>query len=304
MNDKFVKRTGGVALAVLIAASLSACGGKTETKSGQALARIDGDEITISQLNEELQRAGVQPAQQEAASKQVLAGLVDRQLLQNAAAKDKTDRDPKVVQAIERAKALIVAQAYLQKRMPAATPPTSAQVGEYFDKHPEFFSNRKQFDMRQLQFANADMSDDLKKVIDKAGSLDEVAGFMDSKQIKYSRAQVSRTSADLPSEMSKRLLALEKNALFIVKEGDRSVLSQVADVKDVPVTLAAVTPQIQQFLLNQRNKEAAEAELKRLRAAAKIEYLNPAMTPAAPKAAPAAATPDGDATARGVAGLK
>jgi peptidyl-prolyl cis-trans isomerase C len=112
---------------ILVAAGLSACGNKTkEAKPGQALASVNGEEITVLQLNEELQRAGVGAAQQDAASKQLLQVLIDRQLLQSEAAREKLDRDPKVMQAIERAKALIVAQAYMQKRVGNQARPTPA----------------------------------------------------------------------------------------------------------------------------------------------------------------------------------
>ncbi|MFC7652968.1 SurA N-terminal domain-containing protein [Pseudoduganella danionis] len=109
-----MNRAKTLATLLLVAAGLSACGNK-ESKPGQALVRVNGEEITVSQLNEELQRANVQAPQQEAASKQLIESLVDRQLLVNEAVQDKLDRDPKVVQAIERAKALIIAQSYLQK---------------------------------------------------------------------------------------------------------------------------------------------------------------------------------------------
>ncbi|MHA4870307.1 EpsD family peptidyl-prolyl cis-trans isomerase [Duganella sp. PWIR1] len=310
VHKKMAVRAGSLVLAVVSAAVLSACGGeKGSPKSGQALARVDGEEITVSQLNEELQRAGVQPAQQETASKQVLSSLVDRQLLLNAAGKEKLERDPKVVQAIERAKAQIIAQAYLQKRVGAPTPPSAAAVSAYFEKNPQFFAQRKQFDMRQLVLPTAELNDKAKETIDKATSLEQVAAWFDANGVKYARGQISRSSSDLPPELSARLLAMKPGQLFIVREGERSVLSQVVDVKDAPVTLAQATPQIQQFLTNQQTKQVAEAELAKLRGLAKIDYLNPAMTPGAKTpapAAPAASAPAQatDSTARGVAGLK
>ncbi|WP_229217504.1 SurA N-terminal domain-containing protein [Massilia forsythiae] len=91
---------------VLALATLGACGNKAaEKKPGQALASVNGEEVTVLQLNEEMQRAGVAPAQQDAASKQLLQVLIDRQLLQEAAARESLDRDPKVMQAIDRARA-------------------------------------------------------------------------------------------------------------------------------------------------------------------------------------------------------
>ncbi len=296
-------------LIVLTATALGACGQK-EKKPGQALASVNGEEVTVLQLNEEMQRSNVQPAQQEAARKQLLQSLIDRQLLQNEAVKDKVDRDPKVVQSIERAKALIVAQAYIQKRIGNVGRPTKNEVAEYFQQHPEFFSRRKQFDMRQLVLASADVNDALKAHMDAAKTLDDVAGWLDGHQVKYARAQLTRNSAELPPEMTAKLLALPKGQLFIIREGERSLLITIAEVKDAPVTLEAATGQIEQFLFNKKTKEAADAELQRLRSAAKIEYFNAADKPApAPAPAPAAAgaKPEEAASAaneRGVAGLK
>jgi peptidyl-prolyl cis-trans isomerase C len=304
-------------LLVTVAVGLGACGEK-EKKSGQALASVNGEEITVLQLNEEMQRAGVQSEQQESARKQLLQSLVDRQLLMNEAAKDKVDRDPKVVQSIERAKALIVAQAYMQKRIGTPAKPTPAEVADYFDKHPEFFVRRKQIDMKELVIASNDMNDALKAAMDAAKSLDDVAAWLDAHKIKFGRTQLARSTADLPPELSSKLLAMPKGQLFIIREGQRSLLISIADIRDNPVTLEQATGQIEQFLFNKKNKEAADAELARLRAAAKIEYLDKtitpgkgaaaaAATPAVPAvpAAPAASASDSNAAnERGVAGLK
>ncbi|MGV8868288.1 MAG: EpsD family peptidyl-prolyl cis-trans isomerase [Janthinobacterium svalbardensis] len=296
--------TAGVIL--LTVAGLAACGGDKQKKVGQALASVNGEEITALQLNEELQRAGVPAAQQEAASKQLLEALIDRQVVENVALKEKIDRDPKVMQAVERAKALIISQAYMQKKLSGMARPSKAEVEDYFNKHPELFSNRKQFDMRQLLIASKDMNDALKQVIDKSKSLDEVAAWMESSKIGFARAQVSRTTTDLAPELIAKLQAMPKGQLFIINEGERAMLMTIIDIKDVPVKLAAAAPQIEQYLVNTRTKDAAKQEMERLRAAAKIEYLNqPAAATAASGAASAAsANASAAAAARGVAGLK
>jgi EpsD family peptidyl-prolyl cis-trans isomerase len=297
---------------ILLAATLSACSDKAkEKKPGQALASVNGEEVTVLQLNEELQRAGVAAAQQDTASKQLLQVLIDRQLLQEAAAKESLDRDPKVMQAIERAKALIVAQAYLQKRIGNVAKPTSAEVEDYFNKNPEFFSNRKQFSMSELVIGANDLTPEMRSAADSAKSLEEVAVWLDAHKIKYGRTQVSRSTADLPPQLSNKLLGMPKGQMFVVKEGPRAMFISVTEVKDAPVTLAVAAPQIEQFLMNKKNKDLASAELTRLRAGAKIEYLNKSMAPDPNAAAPAANTSpvadnhkDKAALDRGVAGLK
>lgn len=311
MKQTTLRRVGCAAAVLFLAVGLAACGGKKDSKSSQALVSVDGEEITALQVSEELQRASVPAAKQQAAQKQVIESLVERQLLINQALRDKVDREPKVVQAIERAKALIIAQAYMQKRLGAPVKPSDAEIKEYFDKHPEFFTQRKSFDMRQLQIPTASVDDNLKKAIDGAKSLDEVATWMDAHAVKYNRNQVARTTADLPPALSAKLLTLSKGQLFLVREDQVSTLTVITEVRDTPVDLAGATPQIAQFLATNRNKEAGLAEITRLRAAAKIDYLNkasgeapPAPAAAGAAAASASASPASSATERGVAGLK
>ena len=263
---------------IVAAAGLSACGNKAkEAKPGQALASVNGAEITVLQLNEELQRAGIGPSQQEAASKQLLQALIDRQLLQGEAAREKLERDPKVMQAIERAKALIVAQEYLRKRIGNQPRPNAAEIEDYFNKNPQFFSHRKQFNMNELVIATTDMTPSLKAAADGAKSLEEVAAWMDAQKIRFARAQLARTTADLSPEMSAQLLRMPKGQLFIVKENERTLLISIAEIREAPVPLEVASQQIEQFLVSKRNKENAAAELARLRASAKIEYLNKSM---------------------------
>jgi EpsD family peptidyl-prolyl cis-trans isomerase len=323
MSTPIRKRVLPAAL-VLLALALAGCGDKNkEAKPGQALARVDGSEITVLQLNEELQRAGVPAPQQKDASKQLLQALIDRQLLDNAAEKEKLDRDPKVMQAVDRARALIVAQAYMAKKLGNPVQPSNSEVENYFNQHPEFFSNRKAFAMNELVIPSTDLTPDLRAAADTARSLEELAVWLDAHKVKYGRTQVTRSTSDLPPEISKKLLAMQKGQVFIVNQGDRALLVALTDVKDAPVSLEVAAPQIAQALATERNKDAAANEIKRLRDGAKIEVLNkdlaldPKATAANPAAAvqgsaPAAAstgtTPanpaDKAALDRGVAGLK
>ncbi len=285
------KRLLGTAALVLAATGLAACGDKdkpAESKPGQALASVNGEEITVLQLNEEMQRAGVPAARQGEAGKQILQALIDRELLESEAAKEKLDRDPKVMQAIERARSLIIAQAYMQKRLGEPQRPSAAEVEDYFNKNPQFFANRKQFAMNELIVAANDLTPEVRAAADSAKSLEEVAVFLDARNIKYGRAQVTRSTADLNPQLSAKLLGMPKGQLFVVKEGERAMLISIAEVRDAPVTLAIAAPQIGQYLMNKKNKELAAAEIQRLRGTAKVSYLNKDYAPSA--TAPATAT--------------
>jgi peptidyl-prolyl cis-trans isomerase C len=248
-------------------------------RPGQALASVNGAEITVLQLNEEMQRAGVPAAQHEHASKQLLQALIDRTLLESEAAKRNLDRDPKVMQAIARARSLIIAQAYMQQRVGDAGRPSQADVEAYFNQHPQFFAKRRQFAMDQLIMPASAVTPALRATFDRSTSLDDVAQFLDARQIGYGRAQVTRSTADLKPEVAAKLSSMPKGQLFFVQEGPRALLTALTEVRDAPVSLAIAAPQITQFLANRKNKELAQAEIARLRATAQIAYLNKDLAP-------------------------
>lgn len=287
-------------LLLVIGSSLAACGNK-EKKYGQALVRVNGEEITMLQVNDELMRSGMK-TDQEAASKKIMESLIDRELITAEAMRNKLDRTPEVVQAVERAKAQVIAQTYLQNIMAKIPRPNKAEVEDYFQKHPEFFTQRKLFEMSQLMVSARDFSDPLRAVIESSRSLDEVASWLDGQKIPYTRNAIARTTADLPPEMTSKLLVMPAGKLFIVNEGENSMIVGLNGIKSSPVSATAAAPQIEQYLMNKKGKEAADAEIARLRALAKIEYLNAS----APVAAQTQEQPTSDTASqveRGAAGL-
>lgn len=277
-------------LALLAAAMLAGCGDKSRpAKPGQALVNVNGEEITVLQLNDELQRAGVPATRQEQASKQLLQALIDRELIEHAAIQERLDRDPKVIAAIERARSLIVAQVYMQKRLANVARPTPAEVEAYYRAHPDLFEKRKQFSLDQLVMTTAELTPEVRAEADKARSLEELAVWLDAHDVKYGRSQVTRSTAELGPELTKKLLAMSRNQLFSVREGERAMLLSIAEVREAPVPLSVAAPQIAQFLTTSKQKELAAAEVERLRKSAKIEYLNPELAQGA-RAAPASMT--------------
>jgi len=267
-------------LVIVMVVGLSACSNK-EKKAGQVLAKVNGEEITVLQVNNELMQVGVKADQQEAATKKLLEVLIDRQLIITEAKRNKIDRTPAVVQAIERAKDQIIAQAYLNSIVSKIDKSTLAEIDDYYKKHPEYFTQRKQFFMQQLVIATKDLGNDLKSYIDSDKSLEEVALWLGSNNLQYERGQLSRTSADLPDQMLMKLKELKKGELFIVNEGEKSSINSITDIKDSPVTSMNAARQIEQYLTNKKAKEVADAEISHLRSSAKIEYIN-STTPSTP----------------------
>lgn len=258
---------------LLTAVCVSACSSNEKT-AVQTLAKVNGEEITTLHLNDELGRSGSRAGQNPEPNRPLLESLIDRQLITDAAMRLKLDRTPEVMQAIERAKAEIISQAYLASVASKSDKPSMGEICDYFQTHPEYFSHRKQFVIQQLIIASSDISDELKLILDSAKSLDAVAVWLNQHNIRHVRGQISRSTTDLPDQMVARLNTMQKGQLFIVHEGENSLLNAISDIRDNPVSVKNAAPQIEMYLLAKKHKAAAEAEIAHLRSLAKIEYLD------------------------------
>jgi peptidyl-prolyl cis-trans isomerase C len=188
--------------------------------------------------------------------------------------RNKLDRNPLVRQAIERARTDILAQAQLQTRFARIAAPTRAEIDAYFLAHPELFAGRKLFYIKQLVIDSKDFTPQLKQLVDRAASIEQVAQWLDAHRVHYERAQLARGSAELAPDMLAQLKTMRRQQLFVVKAGAQTMLDALHDVTPNPVTAAAAAPQIDAFLRNMRRQQAGELEIKRLRAQAKIVYFN------------------------------
>ncbi|PUA18725.1 EpsD family peptidyl-prolyl cis-trans isomerase [Glaciimonas sp. PCH181] len=266
-------------LVSLTAMCLSACHDQGKAAS-KILARVNGDNITTGQLDAELVRiSGMQETGIDTSPtmrKQVLEALIDRQVLLDAALRNKINRDAEVMQTIERFKTQVIVQAYLESKAANSVKPTTDEIDTYYQSHPELFAHRKILDIRQLRIAPQDFSAPLKAVMDSATLLEQVEAWLIVHKIAYADAALSYTSADMPAEIIVQLQQLGGNHLFILKEEDQVLLCALNDLRESPVMKAAAIAQIERYLFNNKMHEVAVAEIARLRSSAKIDYLDKA----------------------------
>jgi peptidyl-prolyl cis-trans isomerase C len=274
---------GKVALMLVILGLMTSCGKKnSEEKASQSIVRVNGDEITVHQLNDELQRANVRPDQQEEAGKQITQKLLDRQILVQEALKTKLDRNPRVLQAIENARMQILAQAYLEDKTSSLAKPTEAEIVDYRMKHPDIFANRKIYIMDELVFAiDAGNAQELQSLSDSAKTLDDVTQWLGAHQIKYARSQAAHAAETIPTELLTKLGKMVVGDLIFINSNGRTMAGRMIEIKEVPISEKDSKPLIERILIGQKRKQTAEAEMARLRSAAKIEYINKKFEPIA-----------------------
>jgi EpsD family peptidyl-prolyl cis-trans isomerase len=267
-----------VSMVLLLAMALTAgCDSKQDPKvATQVAARVNADEITVHQINNILNRSqSIAPEVAAQTKRDVLDRLVDQQLARQKAIENELDRSPSVVQTIEAAKTEILARAYLE-RLTAAIPGTAAwEVEKYYKEHPELFAQRRLFNLEEIAFAaKSDVASGLREHLPRARSMQEIADWLQSREIKFAVNRGVRAAEQISLEILPKVHGMKEgqNQLFEVGS-ERYLVIRVIGYKVEPVDAATAAPRIQQFLFNQRSRETIAREMKTLRERAKIEYV-------------------------------
>ncbi len=280
-------------LSSILLVTLSACGdksGKTETES-QVVAKVNGDEITVHQLNYELSSMGQAAGPgAEQRMRQVGEQLVNQQLLMQKSIETKLDRDPKVMQALERARRQVLAQAYLDKAVGSVTQPSKSEAEAYYSQHPELFSKRRIYQLREIVMDKSIPFAELQAKVSSVRSSDELGQWLQEKKVEVKVANIVRPAEQLPFDMLAKVSQMQNGEIAAFEAPSNNVLLFLVASQEQPLSQEQATPIIERFLANKKRKDLAEAEVKRLRETAKIEWLGKfAAGAAADKNAPAAA---------------
>lgn len=273
-----VQQASATLLAAVLGLVLAACGSSEsggEKKATQVAAKVNSDEITVHQVNAALPRMNnPTPEQAKAASKQVLDRLVDQQLFIQKAMEAKLDRDPQVMTAIENAKREILARAWLERQMANAAKPSPEKVKEFFDKHPELFSERRVYQLQEVAMRTTpEQSAALRDALKGMKTLADVANYAKANNIPATANNSVRAAEQLPMEFAAKIHTMKDGEIIAVPGQAGMAVVQIARSQSQPLTLEKATPFIEQFLTNRARLELAQSELKALRAAAKLEYM-------------------------------
>jgi EpsD family peptidyl-prolyl cis-trans isomerase len=308
MNSKVLSRwspfdrfaAGRVVLLMLVAAALplAGCGGKKDKAATQVAAKVNKEEISVHQINFVLQQQrNLRPEQAEAAGKQVLDRLVDQELAVQKAQELKIERDPRVLQQIDAARREIIARAYFEKSGEAAPKPSAEEIKKYYDEKPALFKERRIYSIQELSIeARPDQVPTLRAQLQSAKSINEFVQYLQANGIRFGANQAVRPAEQLPLNMLDTFAKMKDGQTMLLPAAAGAQVIVLSSSKAEPVDEARAKPAIEAYLLNDARRKVIDADMKAMRAAAKIEYLGKfgeaaASAPVAAAPVPAVATP-------------
>ena len=264
-------------LAVTI--TLSACGKKGEASAKksdtQVVAIVNGDEITIHQVNFQLSRMGqMNEAQAKVASKKVLTRLIEMQLLKQQAIEQKLDKNPGLLQAMEASKDQMLAQAYLETMMAKAPKPSNSEIDEFYKSHPELFENRRVFRLQEL-VVNIDKAkfSETEASLKSINGINEIAVWLKDKNYPFNVNSSVKAAEQLPLDLLKKLQVLKDGEILVVPTDISLNIVHLAASQPMPITRIKATPVIEQYFMNQNKTNLAKKEMTALNEKAKIEFI-------------------------------
>ena len=273
-----------------VAVLLAACGKKTEDNS-VTLATVNGEKITQDQLDFAVKQiSAARPGASAPAAAQVLQSLVEQRLAVQKAEKDKLDRNPGVLQALEAARKDALARYYIEDFAAKVPKPSADDIKQYYDGHSANFAQRNTYVIQKV---------DARVAPDQAGPLAAsvqatvgAAAVVDLLKAKASNVNVTQSSqpAESLGPLLPKISTMSAGQTIAIPQPQGLAALTLVEIRPQGISLAQATPVIEQLLWNQKKREALQAETKDLRAKARIDYLGKFAPGTASAPAPAAST--------------
>ena len=283
----------GVVLCASACLLLASCG-KGKEPGGQVAATVDGKEITMIDLRNEMAGYTAPDAKtRKLAERAALDQIIVRKLLVDAAEKQKMDQTPEFVQQKQRVDETLLVR-FWQNRIAKSVPaPSKDEIDRFVAAHPDLYANHRVFLLDQIrmpQITDQAVFAQLKPL----KSLPEVAQLLASKNIPFQQGETRLDSLTVDPGIVDQLLKLPADDVFVMPQGNLLVVSKIREVQTTPVPPNIVTKHATQVITAQRTREAVQRELGGALAGARakkgaVKYAKGYEPPKPPaKAAPAA----------------
>jgi EpsD family peptidyl-prolyl cis-trans isomerase len=256
---------GGLVGALLLA-------GCHKEPKGQVVAIVNGDEISMQELNGELQGVRIPDnVDRNVLRKEVLERVIDRKLIVQKAKDQGIDKTPEYINQKRRLDENLLVNILGEKISQTVPTPDDRDVQQYIADNPSQFAQRERLLLDQLQFAPPK---DLKKLMALRDdhTLDAVAAGLQQLGLPFSRGKGVIDTGQLDPQLMQKINQLPPGEPFVLPSNGQLVASvivsrePIATPTNVARQAAAAAVRRKALLLE------SKAQIARARATAEIQY--------------------------------
>lgn len=261
-----------IATAALALAGCEKLGiGGDSAPKGQVVATLDGQEITVLEVNAELSGTAIPPSMSRRdAEKIALENIITRRMLSKAAEERELQKRPEFLLQERRASEQLRVQALARDIASKVVTPTRDEADKFISENPFLFANRQFLIMDQIQFLRPDNVEKLG--LEAAKTMAEVEQALTANNVPFRRqpASLDTLSAN-PAFVKEVTTVLQKNPqelfMFATRpEGAPApvvLVNQVKETRVQPFTGDKAREYAVNFLKNERIQTALRAEVER-----------------------------------------
>lgn len=256
---------GVVCMAILLAG----CDKKPE---GQVAAVVNGDEITLQEINTEIGNANIPAgADSKEVQRAALQRIVERRLLAQSAKEDGLDKTPEYLIRSRQINDALLVQLLGQRAEKSFEVPDPQAINKYMAENPSMFAGRKMYVVDRIQFGLPSDVAQL-KTLESAHSMEEVAKTLNGLGIKFERGAAKMDSAQLGQQRLDQILALPAGEPFVIPENGMVTVAVITGESPLAGSSAEMAAMATQALRRKALTTSLEQRLKQARAKGEIKY--------------------------------
>lgn len=258
-----------IALTAGLSLFLGACGSKA---TGQSVAVVNGEEITIGELNSELASANVPAsADKKKVMPQLLQQIIDRRLLAQRASEQGIDKSPDFLNQERRLREGLLLSLASKRQADSIKIPDQRAIDAFIAANPSMFRDRSILLLDQLQF-QPPVDDSQVARLRNDHSIEALAASLTALGLPFVRTDAKLDTATVPSAVMKQIEALPAGEPFIVPINGKMYASVIKGRQPANATVEENRRIAADAIRRQSLETSYASQLKQLRSGAKIEY--------------------------------
>lgn len=245
----------------------------------QVAARVNRQELTVHEINTLLPALSLAAGETAEQSRfKVLEQMINQSLAQQKALAWQLDQTPDVIRQLEAARRGIMAQAWADRVLQDIIPPSETEQRRFYDTHPDWFAQRKLYQIQDLWAAiPAADREPWQTWLKQNPSYERVVDKLKSQKIRFAATPIIMGAQQLSaSELAQLAQTPKGQRVAIERTASRPEGMQLwwlIDARTQPVSWEQAQPVIEGQLMQQQRQARLIQEMNALRTQADIQYV-------------------------------
>ncbi|MGD9811842.1 MAG: hypothetical protein AB7U35_10995 [Sphingobium sp.] len=221
-----------ILLGIALLAACQSGGGAAPT--GQVVAKVNGEEITVADLHQEMDSLKANGHPGAGLQADALQAIVTRKQIAAEARKLKLDLVPVTALKQKKMDEMVLVEALTEQTRLSVPPPSREEAAQYVDEHPASFAQRKLFVLDQMIVL--DNSPELLKKMEPLNTLTEIEALLNDQKIKYNKTIGVVDALNINADAAEKMAALPLGAVFISPDENKNLrVNVIRDAATVPL---------------------------------------------------------------------